>query len=201
MEIKFTIRGKPTAQARHRTFFIKPKGGGKAFRVNTDPHKQAKNDFLAIAHEHAPYVPLQGPLLVLMKCVFPRPKKHYYTGKRADVLREDAPLFATSHRNDFDNLAKFVCDSLNNIFYEDDGQIVFGGPVIKMYGTVPRTEFILRTIDEAGLEGVNDESPMADIILKLLDNPEPESITRKCTQPKPITEREERCGKSELTLF
>jgi Holliday junction resolvase RusA-like endonuclease len=167
MDISFTIRGKPTAQARHRTFMIKTKTG-KDLRINTDPHKKAKDDFLALAHENAPDKPLKGPLLVMMKCVFPRPKKHFYTGKRADVMREDAPLFCPSKKNDFDNLAKFVCDSLNHIFYEDDGQIVVGGPVLKMYGEVPRTEFTLRTIDEARFSAMSDYEPIEDIIYTAL---------------------------------
>jgi len=140
-------------------------------RINKDPHEQAKNDFLAVAHEHAPDTPLSGPLLVWIKCVFPRPKKHYFTGARSGVLRPDAPTFAASKSHDFDNLAKFICDSLNHIFYEDDGLIVFGGPVLKMYGVVPRTEFYLREIDEATLEGLTDTSPMEQIILKILDKP------------------------------
>ncbi len=171
MRIQFTVRGKPTAQARHRTFFIKP-NKGKAFRKNVDPHAQPKNDFLALAHQHAPDEPLTGPLLVFIKAVFPRPKKHYHTGKQSNVLREDAPLFAPSHRNDFDNLAKFVCDALNHIFYKDDGQIVFGGPVIKLYGTSPRTEITLMTVDEneyrLGVNPLTDESSMTEFILRML---------------------------------
>lgn len=168
MLIKFTIRGKPTAQARHRTYNLKTKTG-KQFTVQKDPHDKAKQDFLALAYENAPDRPLQGPLMVMMKCVFPRPKSHYRTGRFAHVLKEDAPLFCPSKHNDFDNLAKFVCDALNHIFYEDDGQIVFGAP-LKMYGNVPRTEFLLATIDESDWTNIDSTWPINLFVRKLVGN-------------------------------
>ena len=51
---------------------------------------------------------------------FPRPKSHY-TSKR--VLRKGAPRYHVQ-KPDTDNLAKFVLDSLNGVYYKDDCQIV-----------------------------------------------------------------------------
>ena len=190
MQITFTVRGKPTAQGRHRTFMMKRKGGGPDVRINTDPHAQAKNDFLTMAHANAPDVPWSGPLLVFLKCVFPRPKKHFFTGKRADVMRPEAPLFCPSKKNDFDNLAKFVCDSLNHIFYEDDGQIVFG-TVLKMYGKIPRTEFTLRTIDEQYWMPVAETWGMEQLMTNMLDKPDEDDRTQNglCSEELLFSER------------
>jgi len=65
-----------------------------------------------------------GPLAVKFVFVFPRPKKHYRTGKLAHLLRDDAPMFAHDVAKDFDNMEKFYCDSFNFIHYKDDRQFV-----------------------------------------------------------------------------
>ena len=67
-----------------------------------------------------------GPLYVQYTFVFPRPKKHYRTGKPALLLRDDAPEFfnTVDIAKDGDNMEKFYADSFNFIHYKDDRQIV-----------------------------------------------------------------------------
>ena len=45
---------------------------------------------------------------------------------------------------DADNLAKFVCDSLNGVFWRDDS-IVCELTVTKAYNNVPRTEIVIES--------------------------------------------------------
>ena len=61
--------------------------------------------------------PLRGPLCMSIVFVMPRPQSMRW--KRRATPR--VPYVA--HRNDWDNLGKGVCDALNGIAYEDDGQI------------------------------------------------------------------------------
>jgi len=128
--VEFTVLGKPTAQPRHRM----------AGKFNYDPAKHLKQDFAVVAQLNAPSTPWVGALRMNILAVFPRPKNHYRTGKRAGELKRKAPQrYTPKGRNDWDNIAKFVCDAINGIYYEDDGQIAIG-KVTKIYGTKPRTE-------------------------------------------------------------
>jgi len=67
-----------------------------------------------------------GPLYVNYTFSFPRPRKHYRTGKYSWMLRDDAPEFYDTRNiaKDSDNLEKFYADSFNFIHYRDDRQIV-----------------------------------------------------------------------------
>ena len=54
-----------------------------------------------------------------------RPKKHFIGGKPGpDRMRPDAPPQTAQTRSDVDNLTKFVLDSLNELLYEDDRQVL-----------------------------------------------------------------------------
>jgi len=133
MSIKFTIYGQPKPQARHRSA-----KDGHLY----DPTEKVKKTFAQIIQEKRPNNLLEGPLMILLKFYFARPKSHY--NKKG--LKPNAPTLCTSRgRNDFDNLAKMVCDAMNGIMYGDDGQIAKAG-VMKLYDEVPRTEVTLQEI-------------------------------------------------------
>lgn len=125
MEIKFSVFGDPKALKRHRTF----RRGN--FTGSYDPSKGDKADFLAKAMRHKPEKPFDCPLAVKLDFVFPRPKSHFRTGKNAGLLRDDAPMWHTSSP-DTDNLAKFVCDALNGVFWRDD-KVVASLTISKRY--------------------------------------------------------------------
>lgn len=76
--------------------------------------------------------PFTGPLRVTITAFFPRPKKHYFTGARAKILRTDAPDYHIS-KPDRDNLDKAILDALTNagIWYDDS--VVCAGSVTKRY--------------------------------------------------------------------
>ena len=79
--------------------------------------------FLAKAIKHRPSEPLTKPLYLALVFYFKRPKSHYRTGRYKHLLKDKAPEYHTT-KPDIDNLVKFVADSLNKVFYEDDSQVV-----------------------------------------------------------------------------
>jgi len=138
--MKFTVPGNPIALKRHRSFTRGNMHG------TYDPSKGDKGDFLAKAMENRPEVPLDEPLHVILNFCFIRPKSHYRSGKYSDQLKPTAPLWHTKIP-DADNLVKFVCDSLNGIFWRDDSCVCMLH-VTKQYSEVPRTEIeILKLIE------------------------------------------------------
>lgn len=69
--------------------------------------------------------PLPTPLELALTFYFVRPKSHYGSGKKASVLRPDAPRFPVQFKkNDIDKLVRCVLDGLDGVLYEDDAQIV-----------------------------------------------------------------------------
>lgn len=138
MIIKITIPGDPKTQQRHRTF----KRG--TFTGTYDPSEKDKKNFLVICMDKRPNKPIDSPINMELKFYFQRPKNHYGTGKKSNVLKETSPLLHTS-RPDVDNLQKFVMDSLNTVFYRDDSLICILSSA-KLYDEVPRTEITIETI-------------------------------------------------------
>ena len=68
---------------------------------------------------------LLGPVRIHVTFAYMRPKKHYYTGKRAHVLREDAPVYKIS-TPDADKLARAIGDALTGVVYKVDSQVQWG---------------------------------------------------------------------------
>jgi Holliday junction resolvase RusA-like endonuclease len=130
--INLTILGEPKAQKRHRHV----KMGN--FVRQYDPSASDKTDFLSIVQSNAPKEPFAVPLAVAIRFYFTRPKSHFRTGKNSHVMKNTAPLWHTS-RPDVDNMAKFLMDSLNKIYWKDDSYIADCW-VIKQYDDKPRTE-------------------------------------------------------------
>ena len=77
-----------------------------------------------------------GPV-ALWRCriLLPRPKKHYRTGRFADVLRDDAPEFPTAHNlGDLDKHVRSVLDGLTEAgLLADDALVVRFGDVAKVW--------------------------------------------------------------------
>ena len=136
--LTFTVPGNPVALKRHRTF----RRG--TFTGQYDPSKGDKADFITIAMQSRPERPLDEPLEVNFVFCFQRPKSHYGSGKNSDKLKPTAPAYHTG-KPDADNLVKFVCDSLNGLFWRDDS-IICRATAIKMYGEQPRTEITIKGV-------------------------------------------------------
>jgi len=58
--------------------------------------------------------PLSGPIEISILFLFPRPKKHFGTGKNAKKLKLNAPVFVTEkNKGDIEKLERAVYDGLS----------------------------------------------------------------------------------------
>ena len=58
--------------------------------------------------------PLSGPIEISILFLFPRPKKHFGTGKNANKLKSNAPVFVTEkNKGDLEKLERAVYDGLS----------------------------------------------------------------------------------------
>jgi len=130
--IELSILGEPKAQKRHRHV----KMGN--FVRQYDPSASDKGDFLSVIQKNAPSEPFQTPLYVNIAFYFSRPKSHFKTGKNSHVLKENAPYWHTS-KPDVDNLAKFVMDAMNKIYWKDDS-FISSCHITKQYSAKPNTK-------------------------------------------------------------
>lgn len=138
MRIEFTIPGVPVAQPRPKVTNI----GGHPRMY--DPAANAKANVRAQIVQYAPSEPTTDVLGMRLEFVIPRPASHYGTGKNANVLKKDAPVWVAK-KPDLDNLVKFILDTMNQVFYRDDAQIVTLS-VSKRYGITPLTTIAMQTI-------------------------------------------------------
>ena len=143
--VRFVVDGKPQALKRHQTFQFDGKGRRLARPRQIDPSAGFKTLFLAQCRQLAPTTPFEVPLEIKVKCYFKWPKNCYRTGKFANHLRPDAPVFHCGVP-DADNLLKFVCDALNGIFFKDDSLIAHA-EVTKKYSGTERTEVEIAVLE------------------------------------------------------
>jgi Holliday junction resolvase RusA-like endonuclease len=142
MTIKLTVLGEPSAQPRHRHYTM---GSGVQMHVQTyDPATQAKQTFASILQQDAPKTPIDEPIMLEMNFYMRRPKSHYGTGKNISKIKPNAPEWCAT-KPDVDNLAKFVQDALNKIFYRDDS-LICQITCRKLYSEKPRTEITITTL-------------------------------------------------------
>lgn len=166
--LSFTIRGNPLPLRRHRTakgFVYNPSAAAQASfrRVVEEILVEQQNDILPLFGEH------QSVLMSLTFCT-KRPKKDFVGGRlEPDRLRplsadsdskRTAPTRVTpAPRTDVDNLAKFVLDSMNELLYEDDRQVVslHATKMRDNSGTGEATHVLIKVVDDAAIEQVLEE--------------------------------------------
>lgn len=132
------VLGEPKAQARHRHF---TRG---TFSGTYDPSKDKKETFASILQSEAPKEPISAPIALELTFYMSRPKNHYGTGRKSEMLKDSAPEHH-SGRPDLDNLTKFVQDALNKIYYKDDA-LICQLVACKVYSERPRTEIKITTL-------------------------------------------------------
>lgn len=119
--IRFTVPAVPVPQPRQRHSVRGT--GGKMFVTNYTPGKHPVNDYKATVRlafaESYQGPPLEGPVKMLIRCVFPRTKGK--TWKTRPMPRE---LYQGN--KDWDNLAKSTCDALLKLAFVDDKQVCIG---------------------------------------------------------------------------
>lgn len=131
MIVQFTVFGEPVAQGRPK--FSTAGGFPKAY----DPAKSRDyKDYVRLAAaEHAPKVPLEGPLGMVLTVYRSTPKSF---SKRKASLAEVGEITPTT-KPDVDNYLKGVKDALKGIIWRDDSQVV-EVYARKRYSARPRIE-------------------------------------------------------------
>lgn len=134
--IKFSVKGNPKAQKRHRH----TKTG-----INYDPCASEKRDFLTMIQQYAPKQPLNGAISLRVGFFIYPPKKWLRTGRYAGQMKDSAPTYVST-MPDIDNYLKWIMDSMGKgIFFNDDAQIAYV-TAAKTYSLSPRVEIEIDTI-------------------------------------------------------
>jgi Holliday junction resolvase RusA-like endonuclease len=110
--MKIFIPGEPIAQPRVK---VSTRGGFARAYVDAKHPIHAYKQAIRLAYVNAGGEVLEGPVEIRIVCWFERPKSH--SKKRR---REREPKIT---KPDSDNLAKANLDALNEIAYDDDGQV------------------------------------------------------------------------------
>ena len=131
--IRFFAQGEPRGQPRARAFAR----NGMVRMYDPATAEGWKSCIAAAAREYLPSTPLRGPLHVDITFYFPRPKSHYFSGGRANVLRPNAPTYHAK-KPDRDNCDKAVLDAQTTLgMWQDDAQVVSGTIVKKFADNQP----------------------------------------------------------------
>ena len=144
--IVFTVYGAPAPAGSKRSLVPTDKHGNpyrskKTNRIiaNTvDANPRSKGWKNQVANEAARHVSgplITGPVKLELTFFMERPKGHYGTGRNAGKLKVSAPKYHTS-KPDALKLARGVEDSLTDVVWKDDSQVVFGSQS-KEYGERP----------------------------------------------------------------
>lgn len=125
--LHLVIPGEPIAQERHRW------GRGH----NYDPNARDKKNFQWQVKAACPMLERQSGRLGIEIYVWSskRPVKKRATGKM---------VFQT----DWDNYAKFYCDALNGLAWDDDSQIEDGRVVVTRNSEDPRVKILLWKLED-----------------------------------------------------
>jgi Holliday junction resolvase RusA-like endonuclease len=110
--MKIFIPGEPIAQPRVK---VSTRGGFARAYVDSKHPIHAYKQAIRLAYVNAGGEALEGPVSVRIVCLFERPKSH--SKKR----RQDPEPKIT--KPDLDNVGKAILDALNEIAYNDDGQV------------------------------------------------------------------------------
>eukprot|EP00569_Conticribra_weissflogii_P009508 CAMPEP_0171369914 /NCGR_PEP_ID=MMETSP0879-20121228/7676_1 /TAXON_ID=67004 /ORGANISM="Thalassiosira weissflogii, Strain CCMP1336" /LENGTH=279 /DNA_ID=CAMNT_0011878305 /DNA_START=320 /DNA_END=1159 /DNA_ORIENTATION=- len=165
--IKFTIRGNPRPLVRHRTsrgFMYNPsQKAQESFRdslLKILPQKYhptiiddiSDHDDVEATVNPTVFFPPDEFLEMSVKFRIKRPLSHFVGNKPGHGrIRPNAPGKLHNSRSDVDNLAKFVMDSLNEVLYVDDRQVV-SLKAIKVLDSDGlcrgATEVFIRTLEE-----------------------------------------------------
>ena len=129
--IIYEVLGQPVAKGRARSV----QRGKFIAHVTPDKTRMAEQSFLAQALPYKPAMPLEGPLKVSLAFIMQIPESKSKKWKGSAMAGAIMPC---GKKNDLDNLAKTALDAMNQVFYEDDGQIVVLD-LVKVYGGVPKT--------------------------------------------------------------
>ena len=121
--VTFFVEGLPASQGSKNATVTRY---GKAAMWNADKKLRPWRDQITIAARvatRARRATTGAAVALTLTFRFPRPARHYGTGRNADRLRDTAPTFHTI-KPDLDKLTRAVLDALTNVIYDDDSQVV-----------------------------------------------------------------------------
>jgi Holliday junction resolvase RusA-like endonuclease len=110
--MKIFISGEPIAQPRVK---VSTRGGFARAYVDAKHPIHAYKQAIRLAYINSGGEVLEGPVEVRIACWFERPKGH---SKKRRQQREPKTT-----KPDLDNVGKAILDALNEIAYNDDGQV------------------------------------------------------------------------------
>lgn len=144
MKVSFTVIGEPCGKGRPRT----PHNGGRPYT----PKKTANYENLVkVEYERqcGSYRFDDGEYIDLRVYAYYGIPKSVSKKTRQAML--DGKIRPTK-KPDFDNIGKIIADSLNNIAYKDDAQVV-DSMTRKFYSDRPRVQAIIQTAWRASDDG------------------------------------------------
>ena len=133
MKIEFTVPGTPVAK--QRPHFA---NRGKYVQAYTPDKTASYENLVKISYTGQK---LHGAIMATIYLYFPIPKST--SKKKAEGMRK-LKIFHTK-KPDADNCIKSILDALNNIAFDDDGQVAYI-MAWKLYSDNPRAEIILEEI-------------------------------------------------------
>ena len=125
----FTVPGVPGTKGSTRSF--RSAGTGKIVTISDNARLKCWTAAVRLAaakawkaaSNGATTSPTLRPVVLTTTYHLPRPKAHYGTGRNAGRLKDSAPTFPTT-KPDLDKLDRAIGDSLTQLVYVDDAQVV-----------------------------------------------------------------------------
>ena len=135
-EVRFFVPGVPQPGGSKKGFVVRTKTGKTRVAIVEDAKQNAPwRAKVSLAAAEFFNAPLTGPLEAEFLFTMPRPKSHFGTGRRAEVLKPGAPADHVG-KPDTTKLLRSTEDALKGIAWVDDCQVV-AQFALKIYGEVP----------------------------------------------------------------
>ena len=142
----FIIPGNPQGKARARTFYNSKLGRTQSITPEKTVIYENLVKQMFIEHTGEARWFDKEPLSMWIKAFYPIPKS---TSKKNRQLMIDGKILPTK-KPDADNVAKVICDALNDVAYGDDTQIV-KLTILKAYSAEPpRVEVLIENLELGG---------------------------------------------------
>ena len=141
--LSFIVPGVPQQRGSKNAFSVKLKNGTTR-TVLADSNKKSVKHMRSInvcakkAMDDLGLSLAATPVQVSVKFAFERPKAHFGTGKKSEILKEHAPKQHTK-QPDVDKLVRCLLDGMTGSVYSDDRQ-VFVVVAMKQWSTESFTE-------------------------------------------------------------
>ncbi len=142
-ELIFDVHGTPGAQGSKDGFAVKKAGKftGKVAMVESSAKVKPWRSDVKAAAEAAMLdsdewtSPCRRAVHLVVTFTFNRPRSHYRTGRFADVLRDDVPMYVTSRGcGDLDKIERATFDALTAAGVIEDDSLIVTVRASKIYG-------------------------------------------------------------------